>query len=801
MKKVIRWTLLIAGTLVLVLVLAGYVLLKSTAIRYDGEQALPGLSNEVLVRYDAYGIPHIQASSETDAFYALGWVQAQDRLFQMDLLRRLTSGRLAEAFGPELIETDRLIRTLGLKAKARATAALHFADGSKPFVLATRAYLEGVNRYMAEGKLPLEYRLTGLEREVFTEEDIYAIINYMSLGFSYTIKEDALTSYIRTRLGPEYLNSWKLSLFPEKADTLYAPRNAGEDISAWIGQEDALAGLGIGKWWGSNAWVVGPERSESGKVLFANDTHMEYGQPSVWYEAQLSYPGMDFYGHFLPLVPFGVLGHNRELAWGLTIFPSDNVNYYKEQLHPEDSTLVRFTGQWEKIAERKETIQVKGQEPVELSVRSTRHGPIMNDVDPFLKWITEDPVSLWWTVFQFESQALEGMYEMNHSHNLEEFQEALRKLDVVGLYVNYGDAMGNIAWWGTGKIPVLRDSLDGTQLLDGSSGRDEVIRYLDFSENPHVINPAEGFIATANNDPVLSGGHFVQGNYLHPSRIERIRHLLESKEMWKLEDFKAMHQDNYLADAAGIVELVLSATEGTDSVPMASEIRMLLQNWDGRYEAASAAPLVYEKLLYHLTEKMFSDELGEIFMPLMYRSFLYKRSYGALFADQDIPWWDDISTETKEHRDDLMRASFYSALQDLEDQYGPDPSKWKWNKRHTLRFGHALGQKKPLDRLFDVGPFPMPGGENVLNKMEYLISKGPDYPIVSGPTCRVLIDFADPVNDGWNINPTGQSGNVASPYYKDQVTLFVKGEYRKMLMNWEEIEQTKAHVLKLNPAR
>ena len=800
MKKTLKRIGLAALILILVMLIAAYFFVRNTGIDYDGNRQIAGLEEEVEVNFGLHGIPHIQAASEMDAYFALGYVQAQDRLFQMDLLRRLTSGRLAELFGPELVEIDVYFRTLGLKHKAKASAAKHFQDRSQPFVRATEAYLAGVNKYMAEGKLPLEYPLLGLEREAFTVEDIYAIINYMSLGFSYTIKEDAMTSYIRTKLGPQYLNGWKLSLYPELADTLYGDNQIEKDISSWLEQEDLLEKLGIGRWWGSNSWVLGPERSASGKVLFANDTHMEYGQPSVWYEAHLSYPGMDFYGHYLPLVPFGVLGHTEKLAWGLTIFPFDNINFYREQLNLQDSSLALFQDQWEKISSRKEVIRVKGGDPVELNVRSTRHGPLIEAVDPYIKWVTKDPVALWWTVFQFESRALEGMYAMNNSEDMESFQQALEKLDVVGLYVNYGDASGNIAWWATGKLPVFREGLDGTQLLDGSSGNDEVIRFLDFEENPRLINPPEGFIATANNDPVLSGGHFVQGNYLHPGRIQRIRELLSGKSIWSIEEMKSMQLDIMLKEAMDIKALFFDEVPVAPVAEFDKSVYDVLMQWDGTYGEAGSAPLIYEKLMYHITQKTFADELGGEIMPMIYRSFLFKRSILSLFSLSDGVWWDNVTTTGHESRQDIFLQAFNATVEDLKTQYGQDPGRWHWGQQHTLTFNHALGQKKPLDRIFNVGPFEIAGGENVLNKMEYLLSADEKYPVLSGPTCRILIDFADPKH-GQNINPTGQSGNLMSPYYKDQAGKFVKGEYRGMMMDWQEIQQHREHQLRLLPEK
>ncbi|HAQ38537.1 MAG TPA: hypothetical protein DCQ58_08520 [Saprospirales bacterium] len=790
---------------VLILLVAGlavmYFYVRSTAPDYDGEVKIKGLKEEVKVQYDTYGIPHIEAANEADAYFALGYVQAQDRLFQMDMLRRLTSGRLAEILGPDLVEVDKLMRTLSIYEKAKLSAKKYMSGNDEPYQKAVLAYLQGVNHYLHHGKLPLEYTLIKIPKQDFTPEDIYSIINYMSLTFSYATKDDALTAYIGKKLGSEYLKDLKLTDDPELSKTLDISAGKQPALSMLSKLAGTLQKLGIPLWWGSNSWVIGPQKTKSGKVIFANDTHIDYGQPATWFEAHIKYPGVDFYGHHLPLIPFGVLGHNRSIAWGLTIFPYDNVNYYKEILHPEDPSKVMFKNEWIDLTRRDEIIKVKDNPDIKYSVLTTSHGPIMNDVDPNIAFLSEEPVSLFWTVLEFESKTLQAMYAMNRAENIDAFSTALPMLDVVGLYVNYGDKDGNYAWWATGKLPVFREGLNRAVLLDGSTGKDEVIRYLDFKEHPKNINAREGYVATANNDPVLSGSHFVPGNYVQSHRIDRINEVLSQEGQWDINKVKALQLDvmspKYEQMAKMMLELI---TKNELKDEYYHEVYDSLFAWKGSYETDQSGPVILDKLIYHITDISMQDELGPEMMKLVDHSYMLRRSLEYLYYNDKAVWWDDINTPSKETRMDVFKKAFLKTADELKEQLGSNVSAWKWGDVHKVSFKHAVGEKWPMNKFFNVGSYPIPGGNNTLSKMEFRFSGEKIHEVLSGPTVRILIDF-DEVGKGLNINPTGQSGNFVSKYYRDQTKMFVDGKYRGMLMDNEDIRRNLTHTLMLIPAK
>ncbi|MEO6167434.1 MAG: penicillin acylase family protein, partial [Chitinophagales bacterium] len=329
--KALKWILITVFGVILIVTLIGYFYLQSTKPVYKGEQTVKGLKEQVRVLYDDFGIPHIYAANEPDAFFALGYVHAQDRLFQMELLRRVGSGRLSEIFGKEMIEVDRLFRTLGTEDAAKKSAAAFLSSDTAAYQKNALAYLAGINQYIEKGKTPVEFQLLGIEKQKFTPEDIYRIVGYMSFNFAEALRSDPIFQKIKDQLGTAYLKdiakeyqsgSFKIPIHEQ--DT--AITNISKAITIIFNQ------LPVAPWIGSNGWVLASSRSASGKVLFANDTHIGYSQPSVWYEAHLEAPRYSFYGNFLAGVPFAVIGHSKFASWGLTMFENDDMDIFREKV-------------------------------------------------------------------------------------------------------------------------------------------------------------------------------------------------------------------------------------------------------------------------------------------------------------------------------------------------------------------------------------------------------------------------------------------------------------------------------------
>ena len=317
--------------------LGGLIYLYSLQPQYSGRLTLAGLQDKVEVIFDSYGIPHIYGQCETDVYFALGYVHAQERLFQMEMMRRVAAGRLAEILGEKLVKTDKFFRTLGMSQDADKNAAHFFKNPSKPWQKSVLAYLAGVNRFIDHGDMPLEFRILGIPKEKFTPRDIYLNGALMAFGFAAGFQMDPLVTKAYHKLGWNYIKDWVLDWPPGAQKIPVYPTNysaSAETLAASI--NEIVVNLPVPDWIGSNGWVVSDKKTASGKVIFANDTHMMYAQPSVWYEAHLEYPGFSFYGNFAAGIPFALIGHTRFAAWGLTMFENDDVDFYRERLNPDN---------------------------------------------------------------------------------------------------------------------------------------------------------------------------------------------------------------------------------------------------------------------------------------------------------------------------------------------------------------------------------------------------------------------------------------------------------------------------------
>lgn len=795
--------IILLGLLALIVLACGgsYFYLQSTKPQLEGTLSLEGLHEAVEVYFDEYGIPHIYAQNEEDAQFALGYVHAQDRLFQMEMIRRVSNGQLAEILGPDLAKTDRFFRTIGVKTSAKkSTAIFNQLDDNDPMKKAALAYYKGINAFMDEGATPLEFQILGIPKRHFTIEDTYAIYGYMGFSFAQAFRTDPLITRISQKLGSEYLQDLDVHWNPI-AQTIPVSGRASADslLSNHFNIDQLFESLPVAPWIGSNAWVIGPSKTKSGKVIFSNDTHMQFSQPSVWYEAHLVYPGHNLYGSYLAGVPFMVLGHNDHMAVGLTMFENDDIDFYIEQLNPDNPNEVKFKDTWEALNVREETVKVKGGDDLVFEVKTSRHGPIVNDAIDHVANTSEAPVSMWWLFNEFPSTSLEASYRMSRAKDLESVRAGVALGVAPGLNVMYGDKEGNIAWWTMAKLPRRPDHVNSKLFLDGASGEDEILGYFDFSENPQSENPASGYVYSANNQPDTTAGFLHQGYYIPEDRAKRIVNVLNKDKKWDLEMAK-----NFINDVQSPIMPELAKTfaeqvqldDLSDNEAKAIEI---LQAWNGDNQLDMTAPTIYTKLIYHTLAKTFGDELGEDDFNTFLSTHLFKRSYPFLFKKENSPWWDDVSTsDLQEKRSDIISAAFRQTINELETQLGADIAQWQWENVHLIEHPHALGQVPSLAKMFNVGPFPINGNNETVNNQMFRPNSDGTYIVKAGPAKRRIIDFSD-LEHSINVLPTGQSGNVMSPHYADQAQMFVNGEFRLQKMNKDEITGAGSKKLILQP--
>ncbi|WP_067037308.1 penicillin acylase family protein [Allomuricauda sp. CP2A] len=796
MKKLKKVLLVLAG-LVLLMVIGVFVFFNTLKPDYSGNKTLAGLQSEVKVYFDPYGIPHIYAESEIDALKALGYVHAQDRLWQMELLRRVAKGQLSEVFGQDLVKTDKFFLSLGIDDHTAKTVAN--LDVQSDMAMLSQAYLDGINQFIEKGPTPIEFYLTGLEKEPFTLEDVYNAVGYMAFSFAMAHKTDPLLTSMRDKLGEEYMNDlainsdtstvWIKNYEKQKVDSLAA--NIATNVTA------ALDKLPIPQFIGSNSWVIGPDKTKSGKVILANDPHIGFAQPSVWYEAHVSTPTYEKYGYHLAGVPFPLLGHDRNLAYGLTMFENDDVDFYFEEVNPSDSTQYKTAEGWKNFEYVTKTIKVKDGEDVEFTYSKTQHGPVLNHIADQISG--ERPVAMSWIYTKEKNEVMDGLHGLCHATNIDGFKSALPKIHAPGLNVMYGDAEGNVAWWATAKLYQMPDSLSTKFILDGASGKEEPLRFLDFSENPSAINPPWNYVYSANNQPDSIAGMLYPGYYLPENRAKRIVQLLEAKNDWDKESASEMILDV----TSSVNPLLITELIKLFDVTQLSNEQLVqvdsLENWDGHYSLKSTNPTLYHRCEYFVAKNAMEDELGTEMFNQFLATHLFKRQIAWGAKMEHGKWWDNTHTEDKvETRQDIVLKSFDDAWKSLVEDFGPDPNQWTWDKVHTLEHEHPIGQVESLRKYFNVGPFPVSGTREVINNMAFPYDSTGYYKVNSGPSTRRIIDFSD-IENSISILPTGQSGNPFSKHYKDQAELYVQGKFRKMMMNKDEIQENAESVLTFQP--
>ncbi|WP_347921727.1 penicillin acylase family protein [Pontimicrobium sp. SW4] len=788
---------ILLGILILLVIgaISGFIYINSLKPQYSGNLELQNLQSEVSTYFDDYGIPHIYAKNQEDAYTTLGYLHAQDRLWQMELMRRIAPGRLSEILGKDLLITDKFFATIGIE-EATEKAINNLDKNTDAYKLAM-AYINGVNQYINEGATPIEFTLVGVKKEPYQLKDMYNIFGYMAFSFAMAQKTDPMLTAIQEKLGDEYLID--LDLLPNTNGTLIKTNNTTEvkvleTLSNQITQ--VTNKLPIPVFIGSNSWVVNANKTSTGSVLFANDPHIGYAQPAVWYEAHIVTPNYEMYGYHLAGVVFPLLGHNRDYAYGLTMFENDDIDFYQETNHSSNNDEYKTPNGYSAYQKTSKTIKVKDEDDVILDIKSSRHGPIMNNVQDEI--LHSNPIAMSWVYTQHKIEILEAAYKLSHSKTIEDVKQAASMIHAPGLNVMYGDAKGNVAWWASGKLYTHKDHVNPKFVLEGASGEDDPDTYLDFSKNPMAENPDWNYVYSANNQPDSIAGMLYPGYYLPEDRAKRIVELLEPKNNWNRESFSKMIVDNTSSVATSNVRVFTKVINYNKLNKNQQRAMDILQLWEGDNEVEGIAPTIYHRVMYRYLENTFKDELGDTLFNQLLKTHLIKRSIALQIGNDSSKWWDDVeTTNVKESKADIINQSFIEAISRLEAQLGEDIINWKWGTVHTLEHGHALGAVKTLRPYFNVGPFETGGTEEVIDNKAFDFNDTGLYEIKAGPSTRRIVDFSD-IENSISILPTGQSGNPFSEHYDDQADMYSKGEFRKMMMNKEEIIAT-SRLLKVSP--
>lgn len=760
----------------------------------SGEVSLANLKEPVSVRYDERGVPHIQAQNESDMYRTLGYVHAQDRLFQMEMVRRLARGELAAILGPKLIDSDRLFRSLGIRAYADAYAAK--MDPNTPENKALRAYLDGINQYQNTHPAPIEFDILGIKKRPFTPKDSVSVAGYMAYSFAAAFRTEPVLTYIRDQLGNEYLDVFDLDWHPEGVITSNLAANDWQDLNrlAKLSQQ-AVADSGLALFEGSNAWSVSGNRTASGKPLLAGDPHIGFAVPSVWYEAHLSYPGFELYGHHQALSATASLGHNLDFGWSITMFQNDDIDLIAEKLNPDNANQVWYQGKWVELQSRSEQIEVKDADPVTLTLRRSPHGPIINDA--LGKHAGKTPIAMWWAFLETENPILDAFYQLNRADTLAKARAASEKIHAPGLNIVWANASGDIGWWAAAKLPLRPDGVNPNFILDGSSSDADKLGFVPFTANPQEENPARGYIVSANYQPVPDSGIQVPGYYNLPARGIRLnQHLADKSVKWDVQNSQALQLDSGSGYAQRLLQPLLASIQAASGVEEQGLVE-LLSNWNGDHQLEDIAPTIFNQLIYQLAYETMGDEMGESFFNTLISTRVIDFALPRLAADANSPWWDNRDTSVIEDRAETVAIAWQASLKHLRSTLGTDTTNWQWGKTHTLTHGHPLGQQDLLDKMFNVGQFAAPGGHETPNNLSHKMGPAP-WKVAYGPSTRRLIDFADP-SHSLGINPVGQSGVLFDQHYQDQAQTYIDGQYIKQHFSEADIAANTKSTLQLVP--
>lgn len=798
------WRIFLASFSFVVIVLAAitffsYRLLTKSLPQTKGALTLSHLEKPVQVYRDEYGVPHIFAESEADLYRAAGYVTAQDRLWQMDMNRRIAAGRLSEIFGKSALETDRFLRLWGLARISKEMVSAMSPESR----LVLEAYTEGVNSFIDshQNRLPIEFSLLKYKPEKWKPEDSAAYVRLMAWRLSFSWYVDPVLAELVQNLGdakarevfPEFPKDGALIIQPN-AKPFWAELkpflDTGLALRDFLGITSGLVG--------SNSWAVAGPKSECGKPLLANDPHLELTAPSIWYEMHLSCNNFDVIGVSLPGTPGILIGHNKNIAWGLTNGMLDDVDFYIEQINPENPSQYWDGKSWLDFQIVEEEIAVRDSTPVKFQIKFSRNGPIVSNFHPAFKE-NEKVVAMRWTGQQ-PSDELAALLKIQTAKSWADFTDAVRHFRTPAQNFIFASASGDIGYYLGGAIPI-RKNTTGMLPHNGWEQKGQWFDYVPFEKQPHILNPPENYIVTANNKIVDDRYPFYLTNLWEPaSRANRIHDALSAKEKLSLADFRTLQIDvvsNYAKKLLPLILETIKAQLDASSQPELQTAYDLLKEWDGKESSESIAASLFNAFVLKLIENTFKDEMGEgLYENYIHLGNVPTRVIADLLQKEESSWFDDIATSEVETRDDLIVRSLLDGTELLKTLAGERISDWAWGRIHTLTMNHPLGRKRPLDFVFNLGPFPRGGSKMTVNNSEYNLQN--PFAAGLGASTRQLVDFCD-LNNSLSVITTGQSGHPLSEHYKDQAPLWLEGSYHRSVMDRVEIEQTAPGHLILTP--
>lgn len=770
--------LLVVG--IVIALAGGWYVARSVVPDYEGQSTLAALSDSVNVHFDEYGIPHIQASNRNDAYRALGYLMARERLFQMEMIRRVGQGRLAEVVGDVALESDIFYRHLGIGEHAERCAQDFQTQGDIAAIGECQAFLDGINAFITTGPKPLEFRLVGIPMEPYSFKDLYTLAGYMAWSFSLAVQTDLLANELAAKHGTEWLSNTALD-----AEDLLPHHPVCADSTPIISDfPNFLGQAGIPDFKGSNAWAVAQQKSANGKVILCNDTHIGYGVPQVWYEAAIQTPDFHFYGNFLPGIPYALVGHSTSHAWGLTMFENDDIDFYLERLD-ENGDFVYDLGNYPPTI-REESIRIKGRNDTLITIVRSRHGVVLNNAVATLQ--SDEPVAMLWEYTRGRNLLLEAFRTMNNATSFDGFQRGVERIHAPGLNVVYGDYDGNLAWWACARIPQRPDGVSAKLPVDGTVSANEYLGYLDFARNPQCVNPPSGFVYSANEQPDAIDSTHVPGYYVPPTRSKRIALLLDERNDWDVSGMQEMLLDVVNDDDAKISRILAGQLTTVLNERPDLKTYTALFPWDGSYDIAASAPVLYQPLQVALMRSALQEEVNDEQFLRLTATHWFRRWMITALLNPEHPTWDLPSTNEQESMGDHLKEVFPMVCEQVSLEHGNDPSAWRWGAAHRFAPKHPLSMIPLVGDWLSIDPIEVPGSNETINQSGFTPTMLPGVGARYGPQMRIIVDFAD-VESSVSVGPVGQSGHRLSPHYNDQVDLYTAGRFRAQRMVAKDSER------------
>jgi penicillin G amidase len=811
-----KWKKILIGlsfTFLITFIIAGWIfynMLSSSLPQYAGEISSSKITSNIEVYRDSFAVPYIIAESDEDVAFALGYLHAQERLFTMDLIRRAGEGRLSEILGERVIPFDKMFRTVGIKRNISKN--LYRYDPTVMKVL--QAYSNGVNEFLKErkGNYAIEFDVLGYEPEQWKPIHSLIVIKMMAWELNISWWTDLSFAELIQKLGKEKVLEI-LPDYPQNAPTIITGSfNYQPAINSTLAETDKafrqLMGW-TGTHIGSNNWVVNANKSVSGKPIIANDPHLAFSAPGKWYAAVIKSPSWNAAGVTLPGVPGIVIGKGENISWVLTNVMNDDADFYVEKL---DSSRTKYfiDGQWQNLIILKDTIKVKDGIDQIITIKETHRGPIISDIHPYrFIYNKEDfkipSISMHWSGNEFSDEML-AFYKINKAKNWNEFRDGVKYFGIPGQNFVYGDTQGNIGYIMGARIP-LRNSNNPTLVFDGTTLDNDWKGFVPTEEIPVLLNPAENFVASANNKTLKDFKYHISNLWEPSSRIDRIRELLTSKQKHSVNDFKNYQMDQVSLYAKTITPYILKSFEEIIVKDKNLNISLdLLRKWDFEMNKYSQTPAIYSVFLKFLLKNIYYDEMGDdLYNRFVFLANVPYRSLLQILEKSESIWYDNVKTPKRETREEIIRKSLADALTYLEEKFGKDLTNWQWGSLHKVTFKHAFsGNFSLLDNYINIGPNEIGGDGTTIFNTEYPFAESieefsmfrhSEFDNVLGPSMRFIYDFAKP-DEFYLILTTGQSGNVMSAHYKDQNPLWLKGKYMKIKTDEVSMRRNSKNILK-----